>query len=82
MEDLCYRFPHLSERIFDQLCDQSLADSQRIGKPFCNYIDQQKFKWLRIIHKHIKNNSNFSKDWKKVVENAPTKIIQDLGKAI
>ena len=54
------RFPHISEEIFDQLDNQNLVKCRRISKSWCNYLDDQKILYIRIIKQSIKS-SNYIK---------------------
>ena len=53
MEEQFSRFPHISEKIFDQLDDQNLVKCRRISKSWCNYLDNQKILYIRIIKQGI-----------------------------
>ena len=53
METVCKRFPHLAERIFDQLDDQSLANCKEISGEVLEYLENERFFWIRIIKKYI-----------------------------
>ena len=53
MQEQFARFPHISEKIFDQLDDQNLVKCRRISKSWCNYIDNQKNLYIRIIKQSI-----------------------------
>ena len=49
MRDLIFRFPHLAERIFQQLDDKGLAKSRQVEKLWQKFIDERNYPWLRII---------------------------------
>ena len=53
MQEQFERFPHISEKIFDQLDDQNLVKCRRICKLWCNYLDNQKNLYIRIIKQSI-----------------------------
>ena len=53
MEEQFSRFPQISEKIFDQLDDQNLVKCRRISKSWCNYLDNQKILYNRIIKQSI-----------------------------
>ena len=58
IEDQFLRFPHISEAIFNQLDDVTLADCRKINKIWLNFIDNQRFLWIRLIKKKIGHISN------------------------
>ena len=49
MEQAFFRFPHLSENIFDSLDNKSLADCKEVSESWYFYLDAQKFLQPRII---------------------------------
>ena len=83
MEVLSLRFPHLIENIFCELDNQNLVDFREVNRTFRSFIDDGRFRWIRIIRKFIGNISNPHKEsWNKVLHKAPTQNIQELGKAV
>ena len=57
MEEICLRFPHISEQIFEILDDTTLVQCKEADRTLnncINYMKAGKFPWLRIIHKYIK----------------------------
>ena len=52
MESLCKRFPHLSESILSQVNDQSLNRVKLISGDMLEYLDKERFFWIRIIKKY------------------------------
>ena len=56
MQEQFARFPHISEKIFDQLDDQNLVKCRRISKSWCNYLDNQKILYIQIIKQSIKSS--------------------------
>ena len=83
MEVLSLRFPHLIETIFCELDNQNLVDFREVNRTFRSFIDNGRFRWIRIIQKFVGNISNPHKEpWKKVLHKAPTQNIQELGKAV
>ena len=56
MEEVFARFPHISDMIFDQLTNLNLAKCKRISKSWCNYLDNHKILYIRIIKQNIKSS--------------------------
>ena len=52
MESLCKRFPHLSESILSQVDDQSLNKVKLISGDMLEYLDKERFFWIRLIKKY------------------------------
>ena len=96
MEDIYLSFPHIFENILSNLDDQSLANCRLVNKTLQWTIDNGKIIWVRIIQRWIsdsiiqkwisdarKHYQNETKSlWKFVMEKAPTKVIQQLAKAV
>ena len=49
MEELFLRFPHLSEKIFDNLNNGSLSKSREISKSWNLYLSDEKWYEIRIL---------------------------------
>ena len=49
MENLILRFPHLAEKIFQQLDNKGLAKSREVKKLWQKFIDERNYPWLRIV---------------------------------
>ena len=84
MEELCLRFCHISEAIFEKIDNKSLNECRKINSSFRASIDSQKFKWIRIIAKCIGkiDNSEVSESWKKFLNKVPTKVVKELGQVV
>ena len=70
MEEICLRFPHISEQIFEVLNDKTLVQCKEANRTLnncVNYMKGGKFPWLRIIQKYIKFSdvdNNLKDIWK------------------
>ena len=71
-------FTHISSYIFECLDNKSLCQSRLVNKKWRWFIDQRKFKWIRILQiriEKIKTWLESNKDWADVIE-----TISDKGK--
>ena len=82
IEDQFLRFPHLSEAIFKQLDNETLADCRTVNTIWLNFIDKERFIWIRMIENLIGHISKFQDNWKKVLAKTPQKIIKELAVAV
>ena len=82
METICKRFPHLAERIFDQVDDQSLDNCKEISVEVQEYLDNERFFWIRIIKKYQEKLKDFPKLWKPVIVKTPTEIVKQIAIAV
>ena len=78
MEDICYRFPHLSKAIFKQIDNQSLNRCKKVSRIFRTAIDNQKFNWIKIIQKYA---GTIEKSWEIVLHKIPFDIVKELALA-
>ena len=49
MEEVLLRFEHLGEDIFDSLDNKSLTTCKKVSKMWNNFINDQKYFWIRFI---------------------------------
>ena len=90
MENVCRRFPHLANRIFDQVDDQSLNTCKEINREVLEHLNNEKFFWIRIIKKYQVPTrllfrgrlKNFQEVWKPVIEKAPVQIVKQIAIAV
>ena len=82
METICKRFPHLAERIFDQIDDQSLNNCKEISEEVLEYLENERFFWIRIIKKYQGKLKDFPELWKLVIDKNPTEIVKEIGIAV
>ena len=70
METFCKRFPVVGVSIMNCLDDKSLINCKEASKDFCQFIEEERFHWIRIIMKHIykleQNGIKLSKGGKKI----------------
>ena len=82
MEDLCKRFPHLSENILKQVNDQSLNNCKEISSELLQCLERGRFFWIRMIKKYQKDLKDFPKFWKPVVDKTPIEIVKQVAIAV
>ena len=49
MEDIFLRFDHISNKIFNNLDNQSLVTCRLVNKTWLSYLQDSKILWIRII---------------------------------
>ena len=82
MENLLQRFPHLAKRIFDQLDDRRLNRCKEISGEVLEFLDNERFFWIRIIRKYKRKIKDFPKLWKQVFEKTPVEKAKQIAIAI
>ena len=83
METVLLRFPHLGQQIFNSLNNKSLQKSKRVSRSLHDFIDGQKFLWIRIIKKYARRSkgkyAKNSKLWKKAFSKVRTQTVKKLA---
>ena len=76
MENFCKRFPHLAKSVFDQVDEQSLNLCKEISGDILEYLDSERFFWIKIIKKYQRRLKDFPKLWKLVIDKTPVERIK------
>ena len=82
MEELCQRFPHLAEGIFNSLDNQSFLNCLVTSKSLVSSVEQQKFFQIRKITENIEKFHTLGETWKSIFKKANTEILSDLALAV
>ena len=84
MENLCKRFPHLAKRIFDQVDNQSLNHCKEISREIVEYLDSERFFWIRLLKRYNQNHKNpyYNRRWKLVIDKTPVKRVKQIAIAV
>ena len=82
MENLLQRFPHLAKRIFDQLDDGRLNRCKEISGEVLEFLENERFFWIRIIVKYKGKIKDFPKLWKQVFDKTPVEKVKQIAIAI
>ena len=73
------RFPYVARDIFKELNNESLTTCRTVSRLWCNYLDDQKFCWVRMIQRYQKNMGNAYQQWKKVFKNTPIEFAKEIS---
>ena len=79
MDDLCERFPLVAKMVLNNLDDQSLTNCKIVNRKLNNFIENERFYWIRILKKYVLNFVSFSDSWRKVIKKAPIEIVKELA---
>ena len=82
MDELCIRFSHLSEKIFDSLENDSIIKCKEASRFWFNHLDGQKLVQIRIIKEKVKQVHSIGEAWNNVFNSASTETIMTLGVAV
>ena len=78
MEDLFYRFAHLSEQVYDSLSNADITNCKEVDRSWNSYLDKQKFVEIRKIEAIVQQFHKLGKAWKMILKKGSTQIIMDL----
>ena len=83
MEEIILRFPNIGRDIFDSLNNKSLNRCKKSSRLWREFIDDQKFTWIRIIQKYVRlSNKSFPKSqelWRKMFCKTRLECIRNLA---
>ena len=82
MEDLSNRFPSLIPMILENVDNQSLVNFKETSRELRDFVDSERFYWIKIIEKYKGSFEEFSKCWKKVIERTPSQIVKRIALAV
>ena len=82
MDSIQLRFPTLAENILNRLEDQSLLKYQESSKNSYDFLNNEKFFWMRILKKYNKYFETSKESWKKAIHKTPTGVVKKLALAV
>ena len=82
MENFCKKFPHLAKSVFDQVDEQSLNLCKEISGDVLEYLDSERFFWIRMIRKYQRRLKDFPKLWKLVIDKTPLEKVKQIAIAV
>ena len=82
IDTMLSRFPAVAEDIFKELNNKSLTKCRKVSVQWQNFIDNQKFIWLRRILKYNASMTEFSDHWKQMITNTSTDHVKELSTVV
>ena len=82
MDQIIARFPHLSEKIYSSLDNESLSKCKEVSRFWRIYLRKQKFFQVRIIKTTVEQYHEIGETWNNVFETASGITINALGIAV
>ena len=79
MEELCYRFPHITSMILKDLDDHSLIKSIEANRELDNFLSNDKIYWTRVLAKYKANFIQFKDSWRRSFCQVPVVKIKELA---
>ena len=73
------RFPVISQIILNNVDDNSLTNFKISSRENSNFLDNERFYWIRNIKKYSANFEEFQEIWKKVINKTPVEFSKNLA---
>ena len=81
MENICRRCPFLGELILNNLDNQSLINCKKASRDLSEFLESERFFWIRILRTYRKNFNEFKEDWKEVIKKTSLEMVKQLAVA-
>ena len=82
IDKILLRFPAIAEDIFKELDSKSMVKCQKVSVTWQNFINNQKFLWIRKMQKWIGNMEQFYEQWKLAIRNTPTDHVKEFSTVV
>ena len=82
IDTILSRFPFVAREIFSELDNKSLIKCRKVSFPLQNFIDNEKFIWIRRMQKYRESMKEFLEQWKQVIRNTPVDHVKELSLAV
>ena len=69
MEEVIFRFPHITEKIFALIDNLSLTRCREVNRTWKMFLDKQKFLHVRSIQSYITKKHDIGDPWKIFFQN-------------
>ena len=79
MENLCLKFPLLAKKILNHLDDETLINFKDASRINVEFLDNERFYWIRKINRYNCLIGELKEVWKTVVSRTPIELIKELA---
>ena len=79
MENLRNRFPTLISRILDNVDDESLVIFKETNREIHDFLDKERFYWIRILRRYNGSFVEFWDSWKMVIVRNPVEMVREIA---
>ena len=69
----------ISKIILNNVDNKSLANFRRASRESSNFLDNERFYWIRIITKYSETFEEFQESWNKVIKKTPVGFLKNLA---
>ena len=82
MENILARYPHLGKLVFNNMDNQSLINFKVASRDVSEFMENDRFFWIRILKRYGKNFVKFEESWKEVTKKTPVEKVKQLVLAV
>ena len=82
MDIIVRRFPTLAVNIFNNLDDQSLVKFKKTDRESFEFINQERFYWIRILIKYNELFETGKESWNISISKTPAGFVKKLAMAV
>ena len=82
MENICERFPVITQMILNNVDDRSLINFKETSRDNDEMLKSERFYWIRIVKKYNGKFEEFYESWLKVINKSPVEIVKELALAV
>ena len=82
MDTMLSKCPFVAQDIFKELDNKSLIKCREVSVPWQNFIDNEKFIWIRRMHKYNESMKEFYEQWKLVIKRTKTNLVKELSTVV
>lgn len=73
------KFPVISQIILNNVDDESLTNFKISSRENSNFLDNERFYWIRNIKKYSETFKEFQESWNKVIKKTPVGFLKNLA---
>ena len=82
MENLRNRFPTLISRILENVDDESLVTFKESNREIHDFLDRERFYWIRILRRYNGSFVEFQNSWKMVIVRNPVETVREIAMVV
>ena len=82
MEEVFQRFPLIAQKILNHVDNETLINFKKVSRNNADFLEKERFYWIRIIQRYNCLFGEFHEVWKKVVSKTHVGIIKELAFAV
>ena len=82
MEEVCQIFPLIAQKILNHVDNETLINFKKVSRNNADFLERERFYWIRIIQRYNCLFGEFHEVWKKVVSKTPVGIVKELAVAV